>query len=134
MTSTTKILGLCLLCIVAVPWAVVAQASEVGVTDGDIQIAVFSSLSGPTSTEGRSFFEGARTFFEHVNRMGGIHGRSLTVLPHDMTGDPAGVVVAAHQMLKERSVFSMVVNSDTAATQSLLDQGIGDEPIPVLVG
>ncbi len=134
MTSTTKILGLCLLCIMAVPWDGVAQASEVGVTDGDIRIAIFSSLSDPTSTEGRSFFEGARTFFEHVNRMGGIRGRSLTVLPHDMTGDPAGVVAEAHKMLKERNVFSMVVSSDTAATQSLLDQGIGGEPIPVLVG
>ena len=134
MTSTAKILGLCLCCIMAVSWACAAQASEIGVTDGDIQIAVFSSLSGPASTEGRSFFEGVRTFFEHVNRTGGIHGKRLTALPHDMTDDPIGVVVAVHQMLTEGRVFSMVVNSDTGAAQSLLDQGIGDEPIPVLVG
>ena len=134
MISTTKILGLCLLCIVAVTWAGVAKASEVGVTGGDIQVAVFSRLSDPTSTEGKHFLEGVRTVFEHVNRRGGISGRSLSVLPHDMTGDPAGVVMTVHQMLTKGRVFSMVVRSDTATAQSLLDQGIGDEPVPVLVG
>jgi len=134
MTSKRKVLVLCALCFVVIPCIGFPQGQDAGLTDRGVRIGILCNLSGPASSCGRGLVEGLQTSLKHVKSAGGIHGRRVELVPHDAGAAPETAVAAVHHMLAEEEAFAMVFHSDMGTTQAILDRGIEDEPIPVLVG
>jgi branched-chain amino acid transport system substrate-binding protein len=133
MFGKMKVPVLCALCFIILSGVGFSQGHDVGLPDGGVRIGVLGHVSDPTSWWGRSFLEGLQTSLNHANSAGGIHGRRIELIPHDLGVAPDTAVAAARHMLAEEEVFAMVLHSDMGVTQAILGRGIGGGPIPVLV-
>ena len=57
--------------------------SEVGISDDEIRIGVWTPLSGPLALLGTSARDGVKVWADEVNEKGGIYGRKISVIVYD---------------------------------------------------
>ncbi len=126
------VVGWSVLGFLVIPYLAFTQEPERGVTNSTVRIGIVSPLSGPASSMGSNFQDGLETFFDHVNNMGGIHGRSIILVAEDGKGQPDYGVAAARRMLAGKGVFAFASTSGAPTTRTLIDQGVLSEDIPVL--
>jgi ABC-type branched-subunit amino acid transport system substrate-binding protein len=98
------------------PTRVVLTATAPGVTATDITLGMSAPFSGPAKELGRGMKTGIETYFDHVNKAGGIHGRSLKLLPLDDGYDPKLCAEKMKEML-ERPVFAFIGNVGTPTAE-----------------
>jgi len=134
MARGKSISGLFLVWFLAMTGFASAQGREPGVTDSAVGIGILGPLSGSASSMGRNLLEGLQTFFDHVNDIGGVHGRSVVLLAHDDGDDPDRGVVAARRMFMEGKVFAIASTSGVLTTQALIHRGVLTDSIPALAG
>lgn len=132
MTRGKPLSGLSLLLVLVIVCFASAQEPEQGLTASAIRIGILCPLSGPASSMGRSFLEGLQTFCNHVNGIGGIHGRSIVLLSGDDGGNPDQGVAVARRMVVKEGVFAFASTSDVPTTRALIDRGILTDDIPAL--
>jgi branched-chain amino acid transport system substrate-binding protein len=84
------------------PWA---QAQD-GVSKTSIVLGQSVALTGPGSSQGLPFHQGARMYFDRVNAAGGINGRKIELVTLDDRGD-AQLTAANTKTLLEQGVLSL---------------------------
>ena len=65
-----------------------------GVSDDTIKIAVIGDVTGPLADTWKYGIAAVRTYFQHVNDQGGIHGRKVKLIVEDDRGNIALSVAA----------------------------------------
>ncbi|MES2402336.1 MAG: ABC transporter substrate-binding protein, partial [Pseudomonadota bacterium] len=83
-----------------------AAWSQDGVSKGAIVIGQSVALTGPASTLGAPFAQGAKLFFDRLNAGGGVNGRKVELVTLDDAGNPA-TTLANTQKLLAQGVFSL---------------------------
>lgn len=77
-----------------------AGAQE-GVTKTTVVLGQSVALTGPASSLGQAFAQGAKLYFDRVNAEGGVNGRSINVLTLDDAGTPATTLANTKKLLAQ---------------------------------
>jgi ABC-type branched-subunit amino acid transport system substrate-binding protein len=132
MIGSLRVSGLSLFWFLRLTSFAFTQMAEPGVTDSAIQIGAFCTLSGPASRGGINLREGLQTFFNHVNDVGGIHGRTIVLRVEDDGENPDQAIIGATRLLGKEGVFAIASTSGVGTTRALIDRGILTDPLPAL--
>ncbi len=66
--------------------AAVAGAAEPGITDSEVVLGVWTSLTGPTAEVGSSTRDALQIWSTQLNAAGGVHGRKVRLVVYDDAG------------------------------------------------
>jgi branched-chain amino acid transport system substrate-binding protein len=85
----------------------------------EIRVGVVLDQSSVNADLGRDYLAGARTWFDHLNRQGGINGRKITVIVRDDEGQPDKAVTAVRDLIETERV-------------DVLFGAVGDDPVSAI--
>lgn len=95
-------------------------ADTPGVTPTDIRIGSSLALSGHASYLGTETLRGAQAYINHVNRLGGIHGRNLSLVTLDDRYDPPLCLANTQRLIVEEKVFCLFCYVGTPTTVKII--------------
>ena len=110
MTSTTRrsVLQYGLAgCLMGLGSRSLGSTTPAGVTDSEIVLGMSAAFSGPSRGLGIELFRGARAYFEHVNRNGGVRGRKIVLKTYDDGYQPDPAVKNTLTLMLEDDVFAL---------------------------
>ncbi len=92
--------------VAALSWQAMAAWGQEGVSKSAIVIGQSVALTGPSSSLGQPFAQGAKLFFDRLNAGGGVNGRKVELVTLDDAGNPANAVANTQKLLAQ-GVFSL---------------------------
>ncbi|MES2510075.1 MAG: ABC transporter substrate-binding protein [Pseudomonadota bacterium] len=92
--------------VAALSWQAMAAWGQEGVSKSAIVIGQSVALTGPSSSLGLPFAQGAKLFFDRLNAGGGVNGRKVELVTLDDAGNPANAVANTQKLLAQ-GVFSL---------------------------
>ncbi|TAK34458.1 MAG: hypothetical protein EPO21_09595 [Chloroflexota bacterium] len=111
-----------------------AGASAVpGVTDTEITIGSFGTLSGAASWIGLGARDGMNIVINEINAAGGIYGRKIKIVSSDDQGDPAQALAAAKKAVERDKVFAILSGAGTTSFMGAMDY-LRQSGVPVING
>ena len=72
-----------------------------------------AAFSGPAQALGLSMRTGIKSYFDHVNRSGGVHGRKLELISIDDAYEPSKTAPNMRRLIDDESVFAVIGNVGT---------------------
>lgn len=97
-----------------------------GVTAKEILVGGIAGVTNPIGRPYKDAFNGAKAYFDMVNKSGGVHGRKYKVVANldDQTRDSKNLL-AARSLVEEKKVFAIVpmVTSTFASSKYLAGKG-----------
>lgn len=85
-----------------------------------LRIGQPSGFTGSVAAGVKENTEGAKLYFDAVNRAGGVHGQSVELISVDDKFDPATTVTTARRLITEQGVLALFLNRGTPHAQALL--------------
>ncbi|HYD96498.1 MAG TPA: ABC transporter substrate-binding protein [Noviherbaspirillum sp.] len=98
----------------------ISASAEDGVSDTTVVIGQTVGVTGTVAGPVKEMNEGARAYFEQVNRKGGVHGRKITLHTLDDKFDPAQTLANAETLIRKERVFALFQTRGTPHTQGIL--------------
>ncbi len=107
--------------VAALGWAGAALAQEAG-AKAPIAIGQSVALTGPGSSLGLPFHQGAKMYFDRVNAAGGVNGRRIELVTLDDHGNPATTAANTKKLLEQGvlSLFGYAGSPQVAAAYPLI--------------
>ena len=87
-----------------------------GVTAQEVVLGSSLALKGHASFLGTQTFRGAMCYLNHVNELGGVHGRSIKVVAYDDSYDPPMCLANTQQLIIDDQVFALFCYVGTPTT------------------
>lgn len=109
----------------------VPQTSTQGVTDTKILLGSSLALKGHASFLGSQTLRGAMCYLNHVNSLGGVHGRTIEVIAHDDSYDPLKCLTNTQRLIIDDQVFALFCYVGTPTTVRILPL-VEEAQIPLL--
>jgi ABC-type branched-subunit amino acid transport system substrate-binding protein len=81
--------------------------SAPGVTPREIRIGMSAAFRGTAAGLGTEFYRGAQAHYVDVNQRGGVHGRSITVIPLDDGYEPVPCINNTIRLIEREKVFCL---------------------------
>ncbi len=91
----------------ALPLFCLAAAAETGVSPNEVRIAMVNAQSGPAAGLGVAVLAGAMAYFKHINSIGGVHGRQITLLVKDDGYEPERTMALTQQLIEHDQIFAL---------------------------
>jgi len=91
-----------------------------GVTEKEILIGSSLALEGHARYLGRQTLHGALAYIHHINRQGGIHGRTIRLTAYDDGYDPPRCVANTQKLIVEDKVFALFCYVGTPTTVKII--------------
>jgi len=107
------------------------QPTAPGVTADTIRLGTFCDLSGPNASIGMAALRGYSAYYKHVNRWGGVHGRTIELFIEDDAFDTTRSKLAAIKLATDDRVFAIVSPLGTPTNLAVLDYLL-EKQIPVV--
>jgi len=112
---------------VVVPAGAQSSSGDVpGVTAKEILVGGVAGVTNPIGRPYKDAFNGAKAYFDMVNKSGGIYGKKYKVVANldDQTRDSKNLL-AARSLVEEKNVFAIVpmVTSSFASSKYLAEKG-----------
>jgi ABC-type branched-subunit amino acid transport system substrate-binding protein len=79
-----------------------------GVTADKILLGQAAVFSGPAAQLGIQMRNGVKTYLEHVNAQGGVHGRKIELVTEDDFYESARAPAASRKLIEEHRVFALL--------------------------
>src|SRR5262249_50329842 len=76
-----------------------------GVSEREILIGMSAAFKGPSRALGSELYRGSMAYLAEVNRLGGVHGRTITLLAYDDGYQPGPAVANTLRLMLEDRVF-----------------------------
>ncbi|MDX9785385.1 MAG: ABC transporter substrate-binding protein [Desulfobacterales bacterium] len=105
--------------------------SIAGVSDTQIMVGASLALTGHASYLGTQSLQGAMSYIRHINELGGIYGRSITVIAHDDGYDPSRCLANTQRLIIQDKVFTLFCYVGTPTTLKIIPV-ITEARIPVV--
>ncbi|MFH1977655.1 MAG: ABC transporter substrate-binding protein [Pseudomonadota bacterium] len=109
----------------------VPQTSTQGVTDKKILLGSSLALKGHASFLGSQTLRGAMCYLNHVNSLGGVHGRTIEVIAYDDSYDPLMCLTNTQRLIIDDQIFALFCYVGTPTTVRILPL-VEDAHIPLL--
>ena len=81
--------------------------AENGVTRDTVLLGQSVALTGPAAELGIQMRNGAKVYFDHVNALGGVHGRRIELRTLDDGYEPSRTVPNTKRLIEEDRVFAL---------------------------
>lgn len=98
----------------------IEQGPPPGVSDDEILIGSSLALTGHASYLGKQTMVGAMCYLKYVNENGGVHGRTLRLIPYDDQYDPPLCVSNTQRLIIKDKVFSLFCYVGTPTTVKII--------------
>ncbi|HZN86144.1 MAG TPA: ABC transporter substrate-binding protein [Burkholderiales bacterium] len=85
-----------------------AAAQQVGVTADKILLGQAAVFSGPAAQLGIQMRNGIKSYLDHVNATGGVHGRRIELITEDDRYEVAVAPGASKKLIEEHKVFALL--------------------------
>lgn len=108
-----------------------AAHAETGVTSDNILIGQSAALTGAPAEEVKQATEGARLYFNSINKKGGVFGRKITLESLDDGYDPKRTVEKTKKLINEHHVFSLFLYRGTPTVEAIMPL-IRDAKVPLI--
>ncbi|MBT4136957.1 MAG: ABC transporter substrate-binding protein [Candidatus Latescibacteria bacterium] len=92
--------------------------AETGVTDDKIKVGMIADLTGPIAFVGQEASSGVKLYLQHVNDLGGVHGRKIELIVEDDGYKPPRTVAAFRKLLDRDGVFCFAGNIGSSTTMA----------------
>ncbi|HEY7238342.1 MAG TPA: ABC transporter substrate-binding protein, partial [Burkholderiales bacterium] len=83
------------------------SALSQGVSADRIVLGQSVALTGPAAELGIQMRNGAKTYFDHVNALGGVHGRKIELITLDDGYEPSRTAPNTKKLIEENKVFAL---------------------------
>lgn len=100
--------------------AAVHAHAETGVSESSIVVGHSIALSGPLGELGTEYKNGAALYFAHVNKRGGVHGRTIKLISLDDAYNTDKAMANTRRLVEQEKVFAIFGQFGTGITQSSL--------------
>lgn len=124
----------CLRILVAVASSVARLATAGPATSDDLVIGELVDRSAIGVEASRDFSAGAKIWFDHVNKQGGIGGLHLVVRTRDGDGAPSASLAAARALIDEDRADVLFGVMGDAPAAAIVDSGLLDKANVVMFG
>ena len=104
---------------------------EPGVSATSLAIGTALPLTGLLSEIGQDVQTSLRAYVDHINRQGGLYGRTLDLKVEDSQGTPQGTAAATRRLVEAHHVFALV-SSFEPTDSSTANELITREGIPTI--
>jgi branched-chain amino acid transport system substrate-binding protein len=95
-------------------------AEEKVVTNQEIVIGMSNVLTGPASALGTGVKAGAMTYFQKINKAGGVNGHKIKVISYDDGYEPKRTVENTNKLINEDKVFALFGYVGTPTSSAVL--------------
>jgi ABC-type branched-subunit amino acid transport system substrate-binding protein len=111
-----------LISIMTAGWLLAAEAQTLGLpANGPIVLGQSAPLSGSFGVLGKSYRDGARLYFDKVNRQGGVHGREIRLQTLDDAYDALRAENNTKRLIQEDRVFALFGHMFSSAVKASLE-------------
>jgi ABC-type branched-subunit amino acid transport system substrate-binding protein len=83
------------------------SAFSQGVSSDKILLGQSVALTGPAAELGIQMRNGAKTYFDHINAQGGVHGRKIELITLDDGYEPTRTAPNTKKLIEESKVFAL---------------------------
>ena len=104
-----------------------------GVTDKEIKLGTWITLTGPLAAYGVPFRAGAEAYINSVNDKGGVKGRKIVLIVEDNAYNPQKTVAAARKLVSRDEVLAVALPFG-AVSASAFDYVLGESKVPMING
>lgn len=110
-------------------WGVPIFSKEQGVKDTEILVGTTLALTGPIAQWAKEIPVGFQTYFNHINELGGVHGRKINSIIYDDSYDIAKAVKNTQKLILKDNVFCFFSSYGTPTNKAIIPI-ITDNKIP----
>lgn len=116
----------------AMAFSAISWASDPGVTDSTITIGMSAPLSGPNGAYGQDMRQTIQTYFEQVNKAGGINGRKLELIALDDGYETEKTVANTKMLIGEKQAFALLAYYGSSPTTEAMNTVFGPAKVPLV--
>ena len=106
--------------------------AETGVTDTAITIGMSAPFSGPNGAYGIDMRQTIQTYFDQINKSGGINGRKLDLVALDDGYETERTVANTKTLLKEKNAFALLAYYGSSPTTEAMNTVFGPAKVPLV--
>ena len=107
------------------------EGDTTGITDTTIKIGTHMPLTGVAAPGYSTIPTGAKAYFDHVNKNGGIHGRQIEYVVRDDGYNPSNTSNVTNQLVLQDEIFAMLGGLGTPTHSAVIDF-LNEESVPDL--
>ena len=113
--------------------AVSAQAAaEPGITDNSITLGMTSPFSGTNGVYGTDMRQVIQTYFDQVNKAGGVNGRKINLVALDDGYETDRAVANTKSLINEKNVFALLASYGSSPTTEAMNTVFGPAKVPLV--
>ena len=113
--------------------AVSAQAAaEPGITDNSITLGMTSPFTGPNGVYGNDMRQVIQTYFDQVNKAGGVNGRKINLVALDDGYETDRAVANTKSLIDEKNVFALLASYGSSPTTEAMNKVFGPAKVPLV--
>lgn len=101
-------------------FATLPAAAENGVSAGEILLGQSAAFTGSTTGQAAIYRDGAQLYFDHVNKRGGVHGRSIRVIAYDDAQKPDRAIENTQRLINVDRVFALINYTWTTTVNAVI--------------
>ncbi len=110
-----------------------AQAgAETGVTDSTITLGMSAPFTGPNGVYGMQMREAMTTYFDQVNKSGGVNGRKIELITIDDGYETDRTVANTKSLIQEKQVFALIGYYGSSPTTEAMNKVFGPAKVPLV--
>ena len=113
--------------------AVSAQAAaEPGITDNSITLGMTSPFTGTNGVYGTDMRQVIQTYFDQVNKAGGVNGRKINLVALDDGYETDRAVANTKSLINEKNVFALLASYGSSPTTEAMNTVFGPAKVPLV--
>jgi ABC-type branched-subunit amino acid transport system substrate-binding protein len=112
--------------------ACISHAADQGVTDSSITLGMSAPLSGPNGAYGTDMLQTIQSYFDSINKSGGIHGRTLELVALDDGYETERTLANTNTLIKEKNVFALLSFYGSSPTTEAMNKVFGPARVPLV--
>jgi ABC-type branched-subunit amino acid transport system substrate-binding protein len=120
VTEETRMLRKFILAFALLLGTVDAIAAEIGVTNTSILVGQSAAFTGAAAQLGIQMNAGTKVYLDHINSLGGIHGRKIELKTRDDKYEGNLCVENTKKFIEEDKVFSLISYVGTPTTAAAM--------------
>ena len=89
----------------------------------DIVLGMSAAFTGPSQGLGIELYRGSMAYFEHINSLGGVHGRKIVIKAYDDGYNPGPAIQNTIRLIEKDNVLALFNYVGTPTTTRCLPVG-----------
>lgn len=108
-----------------------AQAED-GVTDSAITLGMSAPFTGPNGLYGMQMREAMTTYFDQLNKSGGINGRKIELITIDDGYETERTLANTKTLIQDKKVFALMGYYGSTPTTEAMNKVFGPAKVPLI--